>query len=434
MNSNELTQCKICGHVFEKTAPQEKMETSSKAHEETPHAEDVQADVQADTQEDIQEIPPKTIDPQKHHREKDLEEEELEDLYKVLTPHAMNNEEDEEKRHPMIRILALVGALAILLLFLILSNWTKMPWYSDGNQQNIPEVTEEDIIIVDVNGQAALNEKVQELVRSFFKDLENYMNNNIPDVINHFENPAEALLTLSDFSSTKITNLVYTDPSVETSFEGRHHIKTFSTFYYNGDTSSSSDITWSFFIADNDDELLIISFHYDGDLKKADLSDEKLSENETSDQNPAKPSPEPEQAEAPSIPSGFVQSGSFAGGKTQENVNLSSGRYGHHINFERLVLDFKNTENGSALEHPPEYTAQISESGKVITLQLKGIQRADLESKGIDYQGAKSVESIAYSTSGNELTVRITLAEKAHVRVSRLIEPGRILVDFVLVP
>lgn len=352
-------------------------------------------------------------------------------------PEVYHIELKERKEPPMsshskpTRALALVGALGVIVVFLLIVAWPKLP-FSKKAPEDLPSTETPTPPIVETPQEEEVNENAIAIdtIKRFFIEFPNLLNDNSIAVLSLFERPDLALETLTQMSGLgsiqSVTHLIPVEqPASE---EGLQAFEVFATFYHESDgESKTTEILWTFELVEIDGTTYIRGFETDQDF--ALLTPPAPTPAPSPAPTPT-PTPEPP-VQAPKIPVGFLITGGFSGGQGTERYDLSSARYGNNVDFERLVFDFNLSNTATASEAIGTYSARISDDGKSITLVLEGVDVISADGKAIDFKGAKTVKSVSY---GNvpAASITITLTGPGAYRVFELKSPGRLVVDFLL--
>ncbi|MDW7662988.1 MAG: hypothetical protein SCL54_16425, partial [Bacillota bacterium] len=150
------------------------------------------------------------------------------------------------------------------------------------------------------------------------------------------------------------------------------------------------------------------------------------------------PEPTPEEPEeVAEIPEGFLESGTFSGGKVTDGQDVATARYGRHEDFERIVFDIYGWTSFEPTETVDEigvYEATISDDGRSITVIINGARGAYAKKSQIDLKDSTTVSSVEYFFPGSDSAVgiTITLNEKGAFKVFSLKEPAKLVVDFLV--
>lgn len=319
-----------------------------------------------------------------------------------------------------IRILALIGVLAILVLFL---SMIRLPWLqnkeSDSSTdqieppQTVPIVVEPEEVEPDL-----------EVLNEFFSQFPSFINSGSLGVMQTFEKPTEGLESLAILNHfDEIKSVTHLSPKLIFSDNGNRTYEVFSTLYYDvDDVTQSTDVIWQFDLVMLNEQWLIGSFI-------TDLTE--VADTVAPPQTPE--TPRPVETTPLVIPSDFLTTGGFSGGAPASSLDIYSSRYGNNLDFERLVFDIYTT-SGTPAEHVGHFSSKISDDGKSITLVITGVDQISAKEKTLELQGAQSVTSVNYSYLENDATATITihLSRSAAFKVFELKSPSRLIVDFIL--
>ncbi len=380
------------------------------------------------------------------------------EIYDInLSERPTSSKDYESSYSKPVRVLAMVGAAAVLALFLVILVWPKISDGLFGGDSG--EIAGENTPVTD-----AETEKLEAFFNSFFKDFSNYINDGGLKVVNYFTDVSGAMATLETYGSLgKVVS--FTQDSFESLLASdekkTYEVKT--TFYHEADGEAlETPIVWTFTLKASGKTYKIERYQTDfktsqpaspdgdgtsGEDGNTDPDDGSESpaeteDKDTSDQDKDKDqdddkAPEAETEEPKALPSGYKTSGGFSGGSDVSGLDIASIRYGDNGDFERLVFDFSSVDesgNRTPSEKPATYSASVSGNGKTLTLTVNGMKTLTANSGSIDFKGAKTVQNVALShdAGAQKATITITLSGEGGFKVFALKEPGKVVVDYVL--
>lgn len=376
------------------------------------------------------------------------------EIYDInLSERPTSSKDYESSYSKPVRVLAMVGAAAVLALFLVILVWPKISDGLFGGDSG--EIAGENTPVTD-----AETEKLEAFFNSFFKDFSNYINDGGLKVVNYFTDVSGAMATLETYGSLgKVVS--FTQDSFESLLASdekkTYEVKT--TFYHEADGEAlETPIVWTFTLKASGETYKIERYQTDfktsqpaspdgdgtsGEDGNTDPDDGSESPAETEDKDTSDQDKdddkelEAETEEPKALPSGYKTSGGFSGGSDVSGLDIASIRYGDNGDFERLVFDFSSVDesgNRTPSEKPATYSASVSGNGKTLTLTVNGMKTLTANSGSIDFKGAKTVQNVALShdAGAQKATITITLSGEGGFKVFALKEPGKVVVDYVL--
>lgn len=341
-------------------------------------------------------------------------------------------------------IVGVLGALVIILLIFLNSNWSDFPWsYNSGEEQ--PGQTIEVPTSLDKTNEKTARDSVDQ----FFTLLPTFVNQGNISILTLFSNSEDALDALMDFSKSGTFDQLnqYDVRLIEEDTEAMRYSVSTEMERTLDDEKFTEEVLWDFRIITVEDAWTIEYFSTEV------LPNDSIATNPTTDPTIPEPEPAPtptpqpettpitpeEPSDTKEIPNGFLQFGTFSGGKVTDGQDVTTARYGRHEDFERIVFDiyaWTSFEPTETVDEIGVYEATISDDGKSITIIINGVRGANAKKTGIDLKDSTTVSSVEYFFPGSDSAVgiTITLSEKAAFKVFSLKEPAKLVVDFLMVP
>ncbi|MCD4713636.1 MAG: hypothetical protein K8R73_10180 [Clostridiales bacterium] len=353
---------------------------------------------------------------------------------------------DERSSKKPILIIGALGVLVIVLFLFLKSNWSDFPWSYDSGEE-LPGQT------IEVPGPSdETTEKTsRDSVDQFFTLLPTFVNQGNISILTLFSNSEDALDALMAYSETGTFDQLnqYDVKVTEEEPEAMRYTVTTEMERTLDDEKFTEQMMWDFRVIRADDAWSIEYFSTEV------LTDEAVATNPTTDPTAPAPTPEPAPEPAPApepeptpeepeepvanteIPEGFLESGTFSGGKINDGQDVATARYGRHEEFERIVFDiysWTSFEPTETVEEIGVYEATISDDGKSITVIINGARGAYAKKSQIDLKDSTTVSSVEYFFPGSDSAVgiTITLNEKGAYKVFSLKEPAKLVVDFLV--
>ncbi|MBE0449912.1 MAG: zinc ribbon domain-containing protein [Clostridia bacterium] len=350
---------------------------------------------------------------------------------------------DYYEEHSSIKPFLILGALALLVIVLFMflkSNWSDFPWSYEssadqpGQTIEVPGPTDE-----------TKDKTAQDSVDQFFTLLPTFVNQGNISILTLFSNSEDALEALMDFSANGTFEQLnqYDVKLVEEDPEAMRYSVTTEMERTLDDKKFEEQMHWDFRVIRADDAWTIEYFSVEV-LSGDPVATEPAPSDPAAPAPTPTPTPQPKPEPAPvepeisgEIPEGFLESGTFSGGKITDGQDVATARYGRHEDFERIVFDIYGWTSFEPTETVDEigvYEATISGDGKSITVIINGARGAYAKKSGIDLKESSTVSSVEYFFPGSDSAVgiTITLNEKGAFKVFSLKEPAKLVVDFLV--
>lgn len=357
------------------------------------------------------------------------------------------------KKTRNIRIFTLVLAILIILSILFKSTLSAAPWKYNANNATTEPLTTEAVAStteasVDIAFSLGEEESLQP-VNAFFIMLPEFINKGNLNILTLFSSSQDALDFLTEFASIgnleKIAEAEILNSEIDES-GASYTIDTLLNRLIDG-TQTQTPVTWDFRTVRNNLSWTIDSFSVDTapqmTTETAQTTQttqptqpttkppttQNVTQNTT--QSTSQTTTEPTGAEL----TGFLSSGGFNGGTKTSGQDIASARYGHHIDFDRIVFDIYEWQGGqpqNTVDVVTEYSTSISNDGKTISIVLNGAIDAYARNIALDLKGREHIKSVSYSTAGlsESVTINIVLENESMYKVFDIKSPARLIVDF----
>ncbi|HAS73682.1 MAG TPA: hypothetical protein DCS67_06020 [Clostridiales bacterium UBA8960] len=342
-----------------------------------------------------------------------------------------------------VRIFTLVLVILIIVSLLFKTSLSSAPWkYSANNATTTPQTTEAIAQTTETSTYEVFSlggEESLEPVNAFFIMLPEFINKGNLNILTLFSNSQEALDLLTQFAS--IGNLEkVADATIEQSeldeSGASYTVSTLLNRLINGQ-QTQTPVTWDFRTVNSSLRWTIESFSIDTDPQ---MTTESASQTQSTTQAPttqrATQSTTEATTEAPKAElTGFVSTGGFSGGTKSNGQDIASARYGHHIDFDRIVFDIYEWQGGqpqNTVDVITTYSTSISADGKTISIVLNGAIDAYARNLTLDLKGREHIKSVTYSTAGSteSVTINISLEQASLYKVFDVKSPARLIVYF----
>lgn len=346
------------------------------------------------------------------------------------------------KKTRNVGVFALVLAILIILTLLLKNSLSNAPWkYNREADVTEPpttialEQTTED----DTDQPFTLGEDhTLQPVNAFFNMLPDFVNKGNLNILTLFSNTQEALDILTAFSSIgnleKIAQAEIDASEIDTA-GASYTIRTTLNRLIGGQ-QTVTPVIFDFRTVSDTTGWRIESFAIDiNEIADATQPTTQTTTaprtTQATTQTTAKSTDEAPKVEL----TGFVDSGAFSGGVKSSGQDIASARYGHHIDFDRIVFDIFEWQGGqpqSPVEVITEYKSSISSDGKTISIVLHGALDAYARNTPLDLKGRDHIKSVKYSSAGSteSVTINISLENKSIYKVFDVKSPARLIVDF----
>lgn len=361
---------------------------------------------------------------------------------------ATHNQPGADKPQYNIRIILSAAAIVLVMVLLLKTGFSKSFWRYDSDDATTESVT---VASTETTTEATTelafslgDDAILEPINQFFRGLPDFVNKGNLNVLTLFSSSQDALEVLSAFAS--IGNLEKITSSNIDSIEifedgGAYTITTALNRLISGQQTETSAI-WDFKVLKTNSGYIIESLGLEtGTLEVA-------IENTTSTTQPttakptettAKPITTETSTEATTeetvVLDGFIDKGGFTGGVLSSGQDIAAARFGHNVEFDRIVFDLFEWKGGQptdSAEIVTQYATSISEDKKTIKITFTGALDAYAKNLSIDLKGHQSVESVTYDVSGSteSVVVTINLSAASTYKVLNVKSPARLIVDF----
>lgn len=369
-----------------------------------------------------------------------------------MTPVVPEKEENDfqasiAKKTRNVGVFALVLAILIIVTILLKTSLSSAPWKYNRETN----VTEAPTTIADVQTTEEVPDQPFTLgddialqpVNAFFNMLPDFVNKGNLNILTLFSNSQEALDILTAFSS--IGNLekiaqADIDASEIDSAGASYTIRTMLNRLIGGQ-QTVTPVIFDFRTSNDATGWRIESFSID----TSDTAQSSQPTTQATTQSTTQTTTAPRTTtqtttkandDAPKVElTGFVGSGEFSGGVKSSGQDIASARYGHHIDFDRIVFDIYEWQGGqpqNPVENITEYKSSISSDGKTISIVLYGALDAYARNSLLDLKGRNHIKSVTYNSAGSteSVTINISLENRSVYKVFDVKSPARLIVDF----
>ena len=353
------------------------------------------------------------------------------------------------KKTRSVGLFALIFIILIIVTFLLKNSLSSAPWKYNGDSNTTEppttvatsETTEDEPATPLTLGE----EPSIQPINTFFNQLPDFINKGNLNILALFSNSQDALDILTEFASIgnleKVAEAAIDASEVDAS-GASYTVSTLLNRLIQGE-QTQTPVTFDFRTIEGSSGWLIESFSIDtsgtADETQASTTAPTTAATtapKTTSSSTKETVPSTEESTKADL-TGFVDSGSFSGGVKSTGQDIASARYGHHIDFDRIVFDIYEWQGGqpqNTVDIITEYSANISSDGRTITIVLYGAIDAYARNVPIDLKGRDHIKSITYNSAGNTESVTITIAleNKSIYKVFDIKSPARLIVDFAI--
>lgn len=350
------------------------------------------------------------------------------------------------KKTRSVGLFALILIILIIVTFLLKNSLSSAPWKYNRDTETTEtpttittsETTEEEPPVPLSLGE----EPSIQPINAFFNQIPDFVNKGNLNILALFSSSQDALVVLTDFASIgnleKVAEAAIDVSEVDAS-GASYTVSTLLNRLIQGE-QTQTPVVFDFRMIEGTSGWLIESFSIDtGDETLAPTTAPTTAATtapKTTSSTTKETAPSTEESTKAEL-TGFVESGAFSGGLKSTGQDIAFARYGHHIDFDRIVFDIYEWQGGqpqNTVDIITEYTANISSDGKTITIVLYGAIDAYARNMPIDLKGRDHIKSVTYNSAGSTETVTISIAleKKSIYKVFDIKSPARLIVDFAI--
>lgn len=350
------------------------------------------------------------------------------------------------KKTRSVGLFALILIILIIVTFLLKNSLSSAPWKYNRDTETTEtpttittsETTEEEPPVPLSLGE----EPSIQPINAFFNQIPDFVNKGNLNILALFSSSQDALVVLTDFASIgnleKVAEAAIDVSEVDAS-GASYTVSTLLNRLIQGE-QTQTPVVFDFRMIEGTSGWLIESFSIDtGDETLAPTTAPTTAATtapKTTSSTTKETAPSTEESTKAEL-TGFVESGAFSGGLKSTGQDIAFARYGHHIDFDRIVFDIYEWQGGqpqNTVDIITEYTANISSDGKTITIVLYGAIDAYARNMPIDLKGRDHIKSVTYNSAGSTETVTISIAleNKSIYKVFDIKSPARLIVDFAI--
>lgn len=350
------------------------------------------------------------------------------------------------KKTRSVGLFALIFIILIIVTFLLKNSLSSAPWKYNRDTETTEtpttittsETTEEEPPVPLSLGE----EPSIQPINAFFNQIPDFVNKGNLNILALFSSSQDALVVLTDFASIgnleKVAEAAIDVSEVDAS-GASYTVSTLLNRLIQGE-QTQTPVVFDFRMIEGTSGWLIESFSIDtGDETLAPTTAPTTAATtapKTTSSTTKETAPSTEESTKAEL-TGFVESGAFSGGLKSTGQDIAFARYGHHIDFDRIVFDIYEWQGGqpqNTVDIITEYTANISSDGKTITIVLYGAIDAYARNMPIDLKGRDHIKSVTYNSAGSTETVTISIAleNKSIYKVFDIKSPARLIVDFAI--
>lgn len=350
------------------------------------------------------------------------------------------------KKTRSVGLFALILIILIVVTFLLKNSLSSAPWKYNRDTETTEtpttittsETTEEEPPVPLSLGE----EPSIQPINAFFNQIPDFVNKGNLNILALFSSSQDALVVLTDFASIgnleKVAEAAIDVSEVDAS-GASYTVSTLLNRLIQGE-QTQTPVVFDFRMIEGTSGWLIESFSIDtGDETLAPTTAPTTAATtapKTTSSTTKETAPSTEESTKAEL-TGFVESGAFSGGLKSTGQDIAFARYGHHIDFDRIVFDIYEWQGGqpqNTVDIITEYTANISSDGKTITIVLYGAIDAYARNMPIDLKGRDHIKSVTYNSAGSTETVTISIAleNKSIYKVFDIKSPARLIVDFAI--